>query len=203
MSQEFLNRLKNYLDERLRNEVRWGSFKPFEIDVPSSPFSWYRWEVRTESHAPVGVVTEHSDGTVSLKSDLLDKAGYDISVRLVKSYRFKFAKARGSKEEDEKVWETLNREEEEACKDYLNRRNFEKHLKKTYWHAFLRLLWFDEVARRISEEYGVEVKLEIDKIDYDSGLISEFDGNNIDEERKFEEIKKRVEAFIAAYKLAF
>ncbi|MBO3840461.1 MAG: hypothetical protein QXS51_05625 [Thermoproteota archaeon] len=202
MSQELLNKLKNYLDERLKNEVTGGSFKPFEIDVTSSPSGWYRWEIRTESHVPVRFVTEHSDGIISIESELLDKAGDYIIERLCKSYRFKFAKAKGNDKEEEKIDKALDKEIEEARKDYINRRNFEKHLKKPYWHAFLRLLWFDEVARRISEEHGVEVKVSIDKVDCDSGLESKFNGNNMDEDRKFEEIKKRVEVVIVAYKLA-
>ncbi|MBO3809064.1 MAG: hypothetical protein FGF50_05655 [Candidatus Brockarchaeota archaeon] len=202
MGREFLNRLKNYLDERLKDEAIWDSFKPFEIDV-FSPSDWRRWWVRTESRVPVGFVMERSDGTVSVESELLDKAGDYIIECVCRSYRFKFAKARGNKEEEEKIDKAHNEEIDEARKDYLNRRNFEKHLKKSYWRAFLRLLWFDEVARRISEEYGVEVKVEIDDVDYDSGLISEFDGRDMDEERKFEEIKRRVEAVTAAYKLAY
>jgi len=105
--------------------------------------------------------------------------------------------------EVEKVWKALREEKKKACEDYVNRRNLEKHLKKSYREAFIRLLWFDEACRRISEEYGIDVKVEIDEIDYDSGLISEFDGSNMSDEEKFEEIKKRVEAVIAAYKLAY
>jgi len=81
---------------------------------------------------------------------------------------------------------------EEARRDYVNRRNFEKHLKKSYKEAFVRLLWFDEVAKRFSKEHGVEVKIEIaDDVECRSGLVSEFNGNNMSEE-KLEEIKKRV-----------
>lgn len=209
MSQEFLNRLKDYLNEKMKDETLWkSSFEPFEIVVsppPHKDYQWLRWEVLNMGIAkpPVGSVKERSDGTVIVKSDLLDKAGdYEISVCLVKSYRFRFARAEGNKEEEEKIWEAFRKEKKEVCEDYLHRRNFEKHLKKPYWRAFLRLLWFDEVARRISEEYGVEVKVGIDEIDYDLGLESAFDGNNMDEEKKFEEIKKRVEAVTAAYKLA-
>jgi len=198
MDKSFLNRLKNYLDERLKNEVLIFSFKPFEIRVPSSPDSYWRWELSTQSHTIVRSIMERSDGTVIVESDLLDKAGDYIGECLVKSYRLRFAKVKGNEEE---IWKTLKKEEEKAREGYLNRVNFEMHLKKSYWHAFLRLLWFDEVARRISKKYGVEVKVVIDEIDYDSGLESRFDGRNMDDERKFEEIKKRVEALIDAYKL--
>ncbi|MCX8182817.1 MAG: hypothetical protein N3F08_00120 [Crenarchaeota archaeon] len=44
--------------------------------------------------------------------------------------------------------------------------------------------------------------MNIDEVSYELGLISKFDGSDIDEEKKFEEIKKRVEAVIAACKLA-
>ncbi|MBO3832504.1 MAG: hypothetical protein FGF51_03855, partial [Candidatus Brockarchaeota archaeon] len=193
--------MKSYLDERLKNEVVVGDFKPFKIRMfPPSDKRW-RWWVRTDSPAVVRSVMEHSDGTVSVKSDLLDKARDDIGDHLLNRYqhRIRLAKERGDKEEEKKVWETLFKKEEEVCEDYLNRRNFEKHLKKPYGHTFLRLLWFDEVARRISKEYGVKVEVIIDKADYDSGLESKLDGSNMDEEKKFEETKKRVEAVIAAY----
>jgi len=204
MSQSFLNRLKSYLDERLRNEVKVGRFEPFEIDASKESYvrHRWRWEIRTPSAARVRFVTEYADGTVVIQSDRLDKAGDYIGECLVKSYRFKFAKAGGNKEEEEKVWSALRRKEEKAREDYLNRRNLEKHLKETYWRAFLRLLWFDEVANRMSKEYGVEIRVIIDEVDYDSGFESRFDASNMDEEKKFEEIKKRVEAVIAAYKLA-
>ncbi|MEM4230168.1 MAG: hypothetical protein QXZ66_10475 [Thermoproteota archaeon] len=190
----------------MKNEVPWkSSFKPFEIEVfsPSDKsWRWWVWSGGPMSLTPVKFVMERSDSTVIVKSDGLDKARDYIGECLVKSYRLKFAKAGGNKEEREKEWNALNKEENEACEDYLHRRNFEKHLKKPYWHAFLRLLWFDEVARRISEEYGVEVEVGIYKVSYDSDFKSEFDGSSMDEERKFEEIKKRVEAIIAAFKLA-
>jgi len=41
------------------------------------------------------------------------------------------------------------------------------------------LLWFNEVCRRISKEYGVEVKLGINEIDCDSGLVSRFNGSSM------------------------
>ncbi|MBO3753329.1 MAG: hypothetical protein FGF53_00370 [Candidatus Brockarchaeota archaeon] len=203
MSQEFLSKLKSYLDERMKKEVLWGlSFKPFKIEVYSPSNKSWKWWVLTESDTIVRFVIERTDGTVSVESEGLDKAGDYILERLVKSYQPKFAKV-GNEEEEKKVQEALHKEIDEACEDYLHRRNFEKRLKKPYWHAFLRLLWFDEVARRVSNEYGVKVEVLIDKVDYDSGLISKFDGSNMDEERKFEEIKKRVEAITAAYKLAY
>ncbi|MBO3753464.1 MAG: hypothetical protein FGF53_01065, partial [Candidatus Brockarchaeota archaeon] len=108
-----------------------------------------------------------------------------------------------SKEEEKKAIEVVLRRQEEVCEDYLHRRNLEKHLKKPYWRTFVRLLWFDEVARRISEEYGVKVEAVVYEVTYDCGLESKFDGTNMDEDKKFEEIKKRVEALIAAYKLAY
>jgi hypothetical protein len=198
MSQEFLKRLRDYLNERLKNEPY---SEPFRIEPP---FSGDRWMICPEFPAPpIASIIESIDGIVSIHSFGTDKAGDYIGECLVRSYqrRFKKAEIKG-KEEEEKVWKALRKEEEKARQDYVNRRNFEKRLKKSYKEAFIRLLWFDEVARKISKEYGVKVKLGVNEINCDSGLISEFNRSNMSEEEKFEEIKKRVEAVIAAYKLA-
>ncbi|MEM2598728.1 MAG: hypothetical protein QXI87_00180 [Thermoproteota archaeon] len=202
MSEAFLIKLKNYLDERLKNEVLVCSFKPFEIYTLFPSGSPWKWQVHTESWTAVRTVEGFVDGTVVIKTDLLDRAGDHIRECLVRSYRYKFAKAKDNKEEEERVDKAFQKEKKEAREDYFNRRNFEKHLKKSYWSAFLRLLWFDEVARRISEEYGVKVEVLVDEVSCESGLESKFNGSNMDEEKKFEEIKKRVEAVVAAYKLA-
>ncbi|MGB9717714.1 MAG: hypothetical protein ACPL4E_04665 [Thermoproteota archaeon] len=200
MSQAFLEGLRDYLNERLKNETFGFLFKPFEINTSCPPDKWL---IGDEGTAAVASVAESVDGIVSVYSQRTDKAGDYIRERLVSSYRHRFKKARAKgEEEEERIWKAFDKEKEEICKDYINRRNIEKHLKKTYREAFIRLLWFDEVARRVSKEYGVEVELGIDEIDCDSGLVSEFDGRNMDEETKFEEIKKRVEAIIAARKLA-
>lgn len=103
-------------------------------------------------------IVEDKNEIVSVISSALDAAGDHISEHLHESYRHRFAKARNNKEYEEKVQSTLDREIKEAREDYINRRNFKKHLKKSYWRAFLRLLWFDEVARRISNEYGIRKK---------------------------------------------
>jgi hypothetical protein len=200
MSQTLLEKLRDYLNERLKNELLYYTkFKPFEIWT----YQTRDQVVRTESPTLVRSVEFRADGTIAVESELVDKGGDYIGERLVKNYRrrFKEAEAKG-KEEEDKVWKALDKKEKEIRKDYINRKNLEKHLKKNYREAFIRLLWFDEVAKRVSKEYGIDVKVEIDEIDYDSGLISEFNGSNMSEEEKFEEIKKRVEAVIAARKRA-
>ncbi|MBO3808120.1 MAG: hypothetical protein FGF50_00780 [Candidatus Brockarchaeota archaeon] len=204
MSETFLNRLKNYLDERLKNEVLIvNGFKPFEIETHFPSGSRRKWEVFTQGWVTVGSIKEFLDGTVVVGSASLDRAGDGILEHLSVSYRRKLGQAEISKEEEKKAIEVVLRRQEEVCEDYLHRRNLEKHLKKPYWRTFVRLLWFDEVARRISEEYGVKVEAVVYEVTYDCGLESKFDGTNMDEDKKFEEIKKRVEALIAAYKLAY
>lgn len=203
MSQNFLERLRDYLNEKLRDEGPYKYyFKPFEIWI-AGPSRMDKWSVGTQGVAAVGSVTESIDGTVSVCSCRTDKAGVYISERLVKSYRHRLEKAGAKgKEEEDKFWKALEKEKEEIREDYINRRNIKKHLKRNYKEAFVRLLWFDEVARRISKEFGVEVKVEIDEVDCDSCLVSEFNGSNMSEEEKFEEIERRVEAIIAARRLA-
>jgi hypothetical protein len=205
VSLNFLEKLRSYLNERMRKGEEPSEM--FEIRVPGL-LSGESWIVRIKKPgilSPVAGVVESDDGIVCVYSLGTDRAGDYIGERLIRKYRRRLeeAEAKG-KEEEEKVWKALNKEKEEARKDYVNRRNFEKHLKKSYKEAFVRLLWFDEVARRISKEHGVEVKVEVaDDAECRSGLVSEFNGSNMSEEEKLEKIKKRVEAIIAAYKLAY
>ncbi|MGB9718824.1 MAG: hypothetical protein ACPL4E_10400 [Thermoproteota archaeon] len=206
MSQSFLGRLRDYLNERLKDEGPYkGLFKPFKIDMPSS-FPGEKWMVRCEEGGIAAVmnIAESFDGTISVYSCRTDRGGEYIHECLLKSYRYRFKKAEAKgREEEEKVWKVFREEKKRAREDYINRRNFEKHLKKSYKEAFIRLLWFDGVAKRISEEYGVEVKLTIAK-DSDCGscLVSRFNSKGMSDEEKLEEIKKRVEAITAACRLA-
>ncbi len=100
----------------------------------------------------------------------------------------------------------MDREKGEIYEDFVNRRNLERHLKKPYWRASLRLLWFNEVARKVSKEYGIDLKVEIDETrrvsDWRAFIVSKFNGGNMDEEKKLEEIKKRAEALIVARRVA-
>lgn len=205
MSQSFLESVRDYLNERLKSDELYGwRFKPFEIDV-SSPFPEEKWMIYPRFPTlPIGSIVESIDGTISVYSSGIDKAGDDIAERLIKSYRRRFERAEAKgKGEEEKIWEAFEREKSEARRDYINRRNIEKHLKKNYRDAFIRLLWFEEACERISREYRVEVKVEIvNEVECNTYLTSRFNGSNMSEEEKFEEIKKRVEAIIAAYKLA-
>jgi len=202
MSQDFLEKIKSYLDERLRNEVPGGlPFKPFKIDVTRNPSDWWRWRVLAETVVRVGVIEEYKDGMIAIWSCGLDAAGDYIGECLVKSYRHKFDKAKGNKEEEKKIWEVLRKVEKNAREDYINRRNLERHLRKPYWRTFIRLLWFDEVARKVSKEYETEIFVGIDSISCETGLGSKFDSSNMNDEEKLREIKKRVEAIVRAYKL--
>jgi len=205
MGQSFLESVRDYLNERLKSDELYGwRFKPFEIDVPS-PLPKGKWMIYPRfPTSPIGSVVESIDGTISVYSSGIDKAGEYIAEYLIKSYRRRFERAEAKgKEEEEKVWKAFEKEKSEARRDYINRRNIEKHLKKSYRDAFIRLLWFEEACERISREYRVEVKVEIvNEIECDTYLASRFNGSSKSEEEKFEEIRKRVEAIIAAYKLA-
>ncbi|MBO3753463.1 MAG: hypothetical protein FGF53_01060 [Candidatus Brockarchaeota archaeon] len=79
MSETFLNRLKNYLDERLKNEVLIvNGFKPFEIETHFPSGSRRKWEVFTQGWVTVGSIKEFLDGTVVVGSASLDRAGDGI-----------------------------------------------------------------------------------------------------------------------------
>jgi hypothetical protein len=184
MSLDFLEKLRGCLNERMRKEGKPSEI--FEINVPGL-LPRERWSISVKKPGMLPLVSgiaEFDDGIVCVYSSGTDRAGDYIGERLIRKYRRRLEKAEAKgKGEEEKVWEVLRKEEEEARKDYVNKRNFEKHLKKSYKEAFVRLLWFDEVAKRVSKEHGVEVKVKIsDDFECRSGLVSEFNGSNMSEE---------------------
>jgi hypothetical protein len=61
-------------------------------------------------------------------------------------------------------------------------------------------MWGDEVARRVSEKHGVEVRFEIDT---ESGFITTFDSTRMDDEQLINETMKRVDAINEAREMFF
>jgi hypothetical protein len=61
-------------------------------------------------------------------------------------------------------------------------------------------MWGDEVARRVSEKHGIEVRFEID---YESGFFTTFDSTGMDDEQLINETMKRVDAINEAREMFF
>ncbi|MGB9717196.1 MAG: hypothetical protein ACPL4E_01980 [Thermoproteota archaeon] len=203
MSQSFPERLKNYLNERYKNE---RYFEPYEIEtnpnlLPSTIEGKHtKWSVETEWPESCSCIKEDVDGKVWIVSYPLCWIDDWLSEILWKIYGPRIKGAEG--EEKRRLFARMHEKEDEIFNDLLNRKNWDKYLKKRlYRDLVIDLMWSDEVAKRISEKFGIEIILVISHMNYKTYLNSSFDSKGLNEEQKFEEIKKRVEAILAARKL--
>lgn len=98
-------------------------------------------------------------------------------------------------------------EEDRILKDFKQRK-FEEYLKMTraFRYSGLRArvsfsdyakkyMWADEVAKRVSGKYNVEVKFEID---VESGFSTTFDSTGMDDKQLIDEIMMRVDIIVEA-----
>ncbi|MEM1548231.1 MAG: hypothetical protein QXN75_03645 [Thermoproteota archaeon] len=97
---------------------------------------------------------------------------------------------------ERKISAKIDKKEGEILSDLMNRRNIEKHIKKSYGHAFTKLLWAGNTAEEISKEFDVEVKVFDSDYHWGTYFTSVFDSKDMDEEHKLKKIKKRVEAVV-------
>ncbi len=101
-----------------------------------------------------------------------------------------------TQEEKEKIHREESKERERIIKDFRQGR-FEKYLKKRGIISYCakRHMWGVEIAKRVSEKHGVEVKFEIDS---ESGFFTTFNSTGMDDEQLINDIMKRVDAIAEA-----
>lgn len=196
MNRSLLEKLRNYFNEKYKNDA---GFKPFKIDM--QPID-AKWRIRTYGSSNFGV-EGLDDGKIRAFSHAIgvwDDAIYHTLMNRVYRYRLKKAK---TKEEDEKIFKMLHEEKNKILEDIVNRK-WEKYLDercvKKYGYFITELFWEEEVARRISKKYNVEIKLDMD-LGYNSGFSSVLDPTSMTEEQIFNEIVKRADAIYVAYML--
>jgi hypothetical protein len=119
---------------------------------------------------------------------------------LWKKYKHKYEKAE-TDEEKKRILQKEKEEEDRILEDFKQRR-FEDYIKKGGVIAYFagRHMWGDEVARRVSEKHGLEVRFEIDT---ESGFITTFDSTGMDDEQLINETMKRVDAINEAREMFF
>jgi len=198
-------RIRDYLNERLKDES-YNLFRPEKpYEVISHPNA--KWCVQSRGCGIISYAEERGDGTIWIMSKEVDRPG-DLVDEYLTHYRFRRRLDRAkSKEEKRRAFEEMGKEELKIYEDFINRRNLEKHLRIFIHHynePFIRLLWFDEVAKEASEKYGAKVEVFIDEMysGWEIAMVSKFDGSNMDDEKKFKEIKKGIKAVIVARKMA-
>jgi len=195
MSQDLPERLRDYLNEKHKNEE---GFRPYEI--MKGQVRNEKWFVYTEWRGGCGI-RERMDGTIWVTSSALNYLGDWLLLVLSEPYKHRMWSVK-SEDEEEKICDELHKKADPILEDILHRRNLNKYLKeKDYRDIIIDVLWSDEIARRISQEFKIEVKCLMDDVKWKTYFCSAFDSKGINEDQKFEEIVKRIEAVRAAYKM--
>jgi len=98
-----------------------------------------------------------------------------------------------------KVGEGRFDKERQIMRDLLNRDNWPKY-RAEFKTLIERLIWGEEIARKITERAGIEVKHYIPEPPNDNALFyTEFASTGMNNEQKMEKIKKHLDAIDAAY----
>jgi len=195
MSRGLPERLRDYLNEKYKSEKWFHSYEFIERGKEDE-----KWELRTDWYDGCGGIREYVDGNVWILSGPLAYLGDGLHNVLLRLYDSRIRSAK-NEDEEKRFYDELYKEEEDILGDILHRRNLNKYLKeKEFRDLIIDVLWSEEIARRISQEFRVEVKYLIDDVKWRTYFYSAFDSKNMDENRKFEEMVKRVEAIHAACK---
>ncbi len=119
---------------------------------------------------------------------------------LWRKYKRKYERAK-TDEEKREIRQKEDEEEERIIEDFKQRR-FEDYVKKGGAIAYFaeKHMWGDEIARRVSEKHGIEVRFEID---YESGFFTTFDSTGMSDEQLIDEVMKRVNAINEAREMFF
>ncbi len=118
---------------------------------------------------------------------------------LWRKYKQKYERAK-TDEEKKMILQKEKEERNRIIEDFKQRR-FEDYIKKGGTIAYFAgcHMWGDEVARRVNEKHGVEVRFEIDS---ESGFTT-FDSTRVDDEQLINETMKRVDAINEAREMFF
>ena len=189
--------------EKLRELLAEGlKIKPEVIEViyPPYPPPTLKWELAIRAtyllyYSDI-FVEEREGGKVKLSTGP-ERTRWEIAEFYLHPEKYR-RKEKMAKTEEER-WMIAQKEVKEAkmiIEDFRQRK-FEKYLgaKGNISYYARKYMWGDEVAKRISNKYNIEVRFEIDT---ESGFFTDFDSTGMNEEQKINEILKRAEAMLEA-----
>jgi len=182
--------------------------KPERIEVDRYPPPTVKWEMiaRPPPHIFGVFITAYENGKIKIDTGPRWTRSEIREYLSRKKYGRMYEKAK-TEEEKERILQKEYKEIRKILEDFKQRR-FEKYLKMTSAFRFPRLglgwslsycakvhMWGDEVAKRVSEKHGIEVRFEIDD---ESGFLTTFDSTGMSDEQLIDEIMKRVDAIAEA-----
>ncbi len=185
MGRDLIKELWSLLAEKFKgNEDLYG----ITIDPPQAEEMWRITTHLYDYHNII--VAAHADRKVEISGDIGRTRGEIEDMLYHCKYRQRFEKAT-TEEEKKRIDQELRMETDVIFEDFKQRR-FERHLENVAYLA-AKYLWAEEVARRMSEKYGFEVKLEGGLRSYFTGF---FDSSNMSEEQIIYEVLKRIDAIL-------
>jgi hypothetical protein len=159
-----------------------------------------KWMIAVRLHLFEIFITAYENGKMQVDAGP-ERTRSEISeFYLWKKYKHKYEEAK-TDEEKKRILQKEKEERNRIIEDFKQRR-FEDYIKKGGVIAYFagRHMWGDEVARRVSEKHGLEVRFEIDT---ESCFFTTFDSTRMDDEQLINETMKRVDAINEAREMFF
>ncbi|MBO3842140.1 MAG: hypothetical protein FGF48_06965 [Candidatus Brockarchaeota archaeon] len=188
MSESLVEKLRNLLIEKFNINP-----KEFRLHIPASTETWAMtfWPPSYRYHDYGISITAYKDGKLVVGSGPIYTNEGIREVLFAYKYERRLRKAK-SEEEVKKIYEQAWEERKRIIEDFRQKK-FEKHLKGAVRYFTRLFIWAEELAKRVSEEYGFEVKIDANSKTF---FITAFDSTGMNDEQVVEEILKRVSAMV-------
>ncbi|MEM4610518.1 MAG: hypothetical protein QW190_06495 [Thermoproteota archaeon] len=189
MSENIVEKLRSLLTEKFKHE----HFSSIELLTPAPTEKWFII-VRLPPFYDI-FLTSYKDGRVEVDTGPVRTGDGIREFHLYKKYRRKYEEAK-TEEERREIYEKKDKEEDRIIEDF-RQGMFKKYLRMKGSIAYYAKehMWANEVARRVSDKYGFEVRF---NIDYESGFVTTFNSAGMDEEQMVREVMRRVDAIAEA-----
>ncbi|MCX8182869.1 MAG: hypothetical protein N3F08_00395 [Crenarchaeota archaeon] len=184
------------LPEKLKERLEGKRFRKVEL---LAPWGGKKWWIAVRRHLYHIFVIAYENGRIEVDTGPVRTSDEIWDYLDRKKYGRKYREAK-TEEEKEKVRKKRVEEEKRILEDFKQRR-FEKYLRmkrKDIVYYAKEHMWADEIARRLSNKYGFEIKF---NIDVESGFITTFDSTQMSDEQLIDEVLKRVDAMVEAGKM--
>ncbi len=182
-SPDFPEKVREYLEERFKGEIHTHFMvDKSETHWPSPEGKDLRWAVHTSSPLGCSCVEEDIEGNIWVESGTVESPYYSLT--------------EGYNISDLDLVDRIIEE--------LKDRNNWKKYENTFRELIAGFYWDDEIAKIVAAKTGVKIvhyfpeSMPPDEYTY---FCSVFDGKDMADEQKMEEIKTRVEAIILAYRM--
>ena len=174
--------------------------KPWEKIELLPPLPSEKWMIAVRLHDFDIFIKAYKSGKVQVDTGPEPTRSEISEFYLWRKYKRKYERAK-TDEEKREIRQKEDEEEERIIEDFKQRR-FEDYVKKGGAIAYFaeKHMWGDEIARRVSEKHGIEVRFEID---YESGFFTTFDSTGMSDEQLIDEVMKRVNAIAEAREMFF